>query len=123
MVPPKRLMMRLKKQEAAWSELAASDEFAGMSLADFRALIVAIEAAAQDSVEFNARLRAAFKARRQAEAKALTMSKRLALAMKSHPNHGEDSPLIRASGFKAESERLSGLTRKKRIGNPDAQGV
>lgn len=114
MLTPKNLMNRLKKQVAAWSELAATDEFAGMTLADFQALIGEVEAAHGDSVEFAARLRGAFRARRLAEEKAMRMSKRLAMAIKSHPNHGEDSPLIRASGFKAESERRSGLTRRNR---------
>ncbi len=120
MLTPKSLMTRLKKQEAAWSELAASDEFAGMSLADFQALIAQIEVAHSESIESAARLRGAFRARRVAEEKAMKMSKRLALAIKSHPNHGEDSPLIRASGFKAESEWRSGLTRRNRASDKPA---
>jgi hypothetical protein len=48
------------------------------------------------------------------------MSKRLAMAIKSHPKHGEDSLLIRASGFKPESEFRNGGGRKKAVQTVEA---
>ena len=109
------LIKRLRKQEAAWAELAVDEEFAGMTLADFRTIVSKVDAAVSNLDKCNAMVSAGIKARREAEERALKMSKRLAMAIKSHPKHGEDSLLIRASGFKPESEFRNGGGRKKAV--------
>ena len=39
------LIKRLRKQEAAWAELAMEDEFAGMKLDDFRSIVSEVDTA------------------------------------------------------------------------------
>jgi hypothetical protein len=115
------LIKRLRKQEAAWAELAMEDEFAGMTLDDFRSIVTEVDTAVSNLDKCNALVSAGIKARREAEERARKMSKRLALAIKSHPDHGEDSVLIRASGFKPESEIRNG--RKKASTPVDANAA
>jgi len=102
----------MQKQAEAWKNLAATEKFAGLTLVEFEALVGDVQSRRLALVSLAAEQRAAVKKRREAEAKALTMSKRLVAAMKSHPDHGEDSALLRASGFKAESEIRSGRRRR-----------
>lgn len=115
------LIKRLSKQEAAWAELAVEDEFAGMKLDDFRSIVTEVDDAVSNLDKCNALVSAGIKARHEAEERARKMSKRLALAIKSHPKHGEDSVLIRASGFKPESEIRNG--RKKASAPVDAKAA
>jgi hypothetical protein len=108
MISTPMLLKRLIKQTTAWSEMADQDQFAGMTLADFRGVVSELESAVANMDKINALARAGIKARSDAEKKAMKMSKRLTMAIKSHPNHGEDSQLLRATGFKPESEIRSG---------------
>jgi len=94
----------MQKQAEAWKNLAANEKFAGLTLAEFEALVGDVQSRRLALVSLVTEQRAAIKKRREAEATARTMSKRLYSAIKSHPDHGEDSALLRACGFKAESE-------------------
>jgi hypothetical protein len=114
MVMLNRLLTRLKRQAQAWESLAASDEFAGLTLAGFQGELAKLQDARQRLLAAKTALSGAVKATRMSEKQAMQTSKRVALGMKSHPNHGEDSELVRASGFVTESERRSGLTRKRK---------
>ncbi len=109
-----RLLTRLERQGQAWSDLAPDETFAGMTLADFRLEIEKLQVSREELVRVYTQAKAALKARGMAERKAMRASKHVALAMKCHPAHGDDSPLVRASGFLTESDRKSGLRR----GNP-----
>jgi hypothetical protein len=105
------LLKRLDKQIAAWGELAADDQFAGMKLADFKEVAKELEATVAAMDRINALARGGVKARAEAEKKSMRLSKRVSMAIKSHPDHGEDSQLLRACGFKPESEIRSGRRR------------
>lgn len=107
-----RLITRLERQAQAWSDHASEDEFAGMTLADFRSEIEKLQASREELVRVYTQAKAAAKARGMAERKAMKASKSVAQSMKSHPAHGDLSPLVRASGFLMESDRKSGLSRK-----------
>lgn len=109
-----RLLTRLNRQAQAWEDLAASDEFAGLDLAEFREEVAGLQAARERLLAAQTALKSAIKSTRMATKRAMGVSKRVALGMKSHPTHGEDSELVRASGFVTTSERSSGLTRKKK---------
>lgn len=98
------VLKRLRKQEAAWSSMAKDIEFAGMTLGDFLSHNLELQAAVENLDKHKALVRGGIKARHEAEKKAMLMSKRLAKAIASHPAFGEDSQLLRASGFKTESE-------------------
>jgi hypothetical protein len=79
-----------------------------MTLDDFRSIVTEVDEAVSNFYKCNAFVSAGIKARREAEERARKMSKRLALSIKCDPKHGEDSALLRASGFKPESEIRNG---------------
>lgn len=112
MVTIGRLLTRLEKQAQAWSDHAPEDDFAGMNLAGFRSEIAKLQASREELVRVHTQAKAAAKARKMAEREAMKASKGVAQSMKSHPAHGDYSPLVRASGFLMESDRKSGLSRK-----------
>jgi uncharacterized protein YPO0396 len=109
-----RLLTRLQRQAAAWEELASTHEFAGLNLAGFQGEIQEFQVARERLIAAQTAIKAATKFARMAAKQAMQVSKRVALGMKSHPEHGDDSELVRASGFVTESERRSGLTRKRK---------
>lgn len=111
MITTTKLQKRLDKQIAAWGEFAANDQFAGMKLADFQGVAKELQSSVEAMDKINALARGGIKTRTEAVEKAMRLSKRVSMAIKSHPSHGEDSPLIRASGFKPESEIRSGRKR------------
>jgi hypothetical protein len=98
------VLKRLRIQEAAWSSMAKDTEFAGMKVVDFQSHNLGLQTAVDNLDKYKALVRAAIKARHEAEVKAMQMSKRLVKAIASHPEFGEDSQLLRACGFKTESE-------------------
>jgi hypothetical protein len=98
------VLKRLRKQVAAWTTLAKDTEFAGMKIGDFEGHVLDLESTVESLDKNKALVRAGIKARHEAEKKAMLMSKRFAKAVASHPEFGEDSQLLRASGFKTESE-------------------
>lgn len=115
-----RLVTRLERQAKAWAELASEDEFAGMTLDAFHIEITKLQVSREELLHAQTQLKGAIQSRDAAERVAMRSSKRVALGMKIHPNHGEDSPLVKASGFVTESERRSGLTRKGYASSPEA---
>ena len=104
---------RLRTQGAAWGELAPETKFAGKGCADFQAVTNDVTAALDNLVKIKAQWSAGIKIRNEAVDKALKLSKDVTLAIRIAPEHGEDSPLLRASGFTPQSEIRTGLTRKK----------
>lgn len=109
---PSKVKRRLERQRTAWSQLANEEQFAGMTLADLDGHLQRIEASLDREIAAEAALEAVRKDRDKSLTEAMRDSKRLAMAMKSHPKFGEDSALVKASGFVTESDRRSGLTRK-----------
>jgi len=120
MVLTNKLLTRLKRQAQAWSELASVDEFAGLGLAGFEAEVTKLQTSRDRLLAAQTALKSAVKGVRTAAKDAMRVSKRVALGMKSHPSHGEDSEVVRASGFITESERRSGLTRKRKAAESQA---
>lgn len=108
-----KVMTRLRQQAAGWKDQAPGEDFAGLSLKKFNSMVDGLAKARLDNVKKAAELRASVKHRLDLERLAMAASKRVISAMRGDPKHGEDSPLIRACGFVTESERKSGLTRKR----------
>ena len=113
------VLKRLRKQVAAWTTLAKDTEFAGMKIGEFEGHVLDLESTVESLDKNKALVSAGIKSRHDAEKKAMQMSKRLAKAIASHPAHGEDSELLRASGFKAESE----IRRGRRNGQQTASNT
>lgn len=107
---------------AAWSELAADTNFAGMTLAEF-------ETATNPLVENDTRLKqiaaqnsAALREKYVLEGSVKELLRRIGNAVRGHDGYGEDSALYRAMGFVPFSERKSGLTRATAEDPPPAAG-
>lgn len=102
----------------AWREFAADDEIAGLSLADFEAQSEPVETIRSEIATLLARLAGLRRKRGANDADFRKLAKRVTNGVLAHPSHGPDSPLIRALGYVAESERSSGLTRRSSSDSP-----
>jgi hypothetical protein len=96
----------------AWKELAPDDTFGGKTLAEFEAAILPLENAREEVQRLDVLRSGAQKVRDQEEKTLAEVLVLVAHSVRSHPDHGEDSPLYRAMGYVPKSERGSGLTRR-----------
>ncbi len=107
----KEMQESLLTAMAAWEQLAATDEFAGYTLVQFKAVVEpALEARRrldELALEFNRWL----VAREKADDQAWAEYQKVVHGMRAHPKHGDNSALIRAQGYVTDMDRASGLTR------------
>lgn len=115
-------MERLTRILGAWRELGPDDQFAGLSLEQFEGMVKQVLDAKEETVAHLIQLRGSLKRRHEVEQMVNDRSVDVVLAMRSHPNHGGDSPLVKAAGFVPKSERRSGLTRKRQVVPSNADG-
>jgi hypothetical protein len=97
---------------ATWNDNAPESQFAGMTLAQFKA-------AAQPTVEtrnallaLNAQRRAKQDERNAADNAARDLIQRVVASIRADAAHGADSPLLTAIGYVTRSARKSGKTNK-----------
>ena len=96
---------------SAWGELAPDAEFAGLTLAQFKAKVKpSLDARAEVTI-----LETQLKATRQTRNLADGVSNEMALAVingvRSTPGYGDNSALYRALGYIPKDQRRSGLVR------------
>ena len=97
---------------AAWREIAAEANFAGMTLAEFETKTAPLAESVLRLQALDAQISAELKAREEAETIAKDAMRLAAHGVRANPAYGEDSRLYRAMGFVPLSQRQSGLTRK-----------
>jgi hypothetical protein len=111
---PGRVLKRMEKILSAWQLEGAEDSFYGMTLKEFQETV-------QPALEVRERLQAL-------ETEALALIQRRALldekcneiasgvvfAVRSHSNHGPNSPLYRMMGYVLDSDKRPGRPRKAR---------
>lgn len=95
-----------------WKKQAPDTLFAGKSLADLEAAIAARQESGETVADLALARSAAQKARDEEEVRLNKLLILVTHGVRSHPDHGEDSPLYRSMGFVPKSERSSGLTRR-----------
>ncbi|MCH7225665.1 hypothetical protein [Haloferula sp. A504] len=105
---------------SAWKELAPDAAFGGLTLAELETAMGPLEAALDELRTLTVSRSAALKVRNQEEKALNALLIRVAHGVRSHPDHGEDSPLYRAMGFVPKSERATGLTRRSDEENEEA---
>jgi len=108
---PKQTADDLGTLTDAWTRLAPNDQFAGLTVDQFKTAIqpalTARDQLAQIELDYNHQLTT----RMTADAAANTVYKRVVYGIRSHPSYGDNSGLIRALGYVTDMERASGLTR------------
>lgn len=113
---PNQLPNRRKAFVDAWTEYAATESFAGMTLEEFKTATL-LSISSRDELEvLSVRLAGLKQQRDLADLATRDLFRRVANSMRGHDVHGENSSLYRAVGFIPMSERSSGLTRKGRKG-------
>ncbi len=107
-------MARLERQVVGWRTQAPGDRFGGLTLPEFEAVIKKVADVKREILDLETSLRGNRQLLLLAEKEAMKIAKRVTAGMRGDPNHGSDSALLRACGFVLDSERKSGLTRKRK---------
>lgn len=102
----------------AWQEFAAEDRFAESTLAEFEAESLAVETVRDEIAKTRSKLAGLRRQRDAVDDAFRALAKRVSMGVQAHPSHGPDSPIFRALGYVAESDRASGLTRKSSAMSP-----
>ena len=95
----------------AWREFAADESFAGMTLAEFEAQTLPVVTIRTEIEQTLAKLAGQRRVRNALDAEVQTKILAVVNTVLGAPGHGPDSPMYRAIGYVAKSERASGLTR------------
>lgn len=96
-----------------WQELAPSDSFAEMTIAQFTAATTATVTLRDDIETTRAQLTALLQQRELADEETRKTIKLVINAVRGNPQYGENSPLYRALGYVPTNARSNGLTRTK----------
>jgi len=96
----------------AWTTLAPTATFAGMTLAQYTAKVQPTFDTRSAIDKLNAQTTSALDARDTADGLTTQTNQLVVNAVKGDPAHGEDSDLYEAMGYVRKSARKSGLTRK-----------
>jgi hypothetical protein len=112
-VNTKSIRERVNRMSNGWAQGAANVAFRGITQTGFQAEIDAAAAADQEIVDMETQLRMK-KTNRDERYKALNeKSVKIRDGVEGHDDFGPDHPIMEAMGFVRESDRKSGLTRKK----------
>jgi len=112
-VPIKRIRERVTQMNDGWAQGAPTADFGGISQTQFDTKIKAAAAADQEIDELEAALTLKKQSRDGLYAALHEDSVKILAGLKGDPAYGDDHPLVDAMGFVRESNRKTGLTRKK----------
>jgi len=96
----------------AWTSLAPTASFGGMTLAQFKTKVQPSFDARTALAGIEAQKTAALDTRDKADVITLATNQLVVNGVKGDPNYGDDSNLYDAMGYVRKSERQSGLTKK-----------
>jgi hypothetical protein len=99
----------------AWTTLAPTATFAGMTLAQYSGKVQPTFDTRTAIDKLDAQTTSALDARDAADMVTTQVNQLVVNAVKGDPTHGEDSDLYEAMGYVRKSARKSGLTRKKAV--------
>ena len=113
---PKVIEERLRKAISSWENLAPDKSFAGMTLDQFKAQ-TAPSFTKRDLIDdLETRIAEAINDRDAADEISLALLQRVIAGILADPEEGPDSTLIEGVGRVRQSERKTGLTRKRKGG-------
>ena len=107
------VLEQLLEISASWQQLAPSDSFAGMTLAEFQAATAQSKTRRHEVMALFAELAAKRKERAEADAATKVLVDLVIHSIKGSPQHGSDSALYCSLGYVPQSERKTGMTRRK----------
>jgi hypothetical protein len=110
---PGRTIRRITSVASAWENLASGETFAGMTLCEFKQAIEPSFAARERIAALETAMIAAVQSRTQADAQSHALTSSVIFSVLASPDARISEGLYRAMGFIPETERASGLTRKK----------
>ena len=111
---PKSTELKMERILNAWETLAPTKTFGGMTLEQMQAVAAPARAAREEIEDLEDRLTEALGRRSGADDVVQEKLQLVVNSVKGDPTEGPDSPLLQAMGYTRESERKSGLTRKRR---------
>jgi hypothetical protein len=112
-VPTKRIRERVNQMNRAWKQGAPDAVFNGISQPQFDTKIKAAAAADQEIDQLEAALTLKKEVRDSLYAGLQDDSVKIVVGVKGDATFGDDHPLLEAMGFVRDSQKKSGLTRKK----------
>jgi hypothetical protein len=116
---PKKALEKLELTEAAWETHAPDATFYGTTLAQYKAKVETSRQIREQIANLEQQILAAMTERDTVDAGNLTLEQNIVKAIAGDPNFGDDSALYEGTGRVRKSERKSGLTRKKKTGEPE----
>jgi len=96
---------------SAWEELAAEEDFGGMTLAQFKTKVKPSLDVRTEVATLETQLKAARQNRNNADVVSNEEALNVVNGVRSTPGYGENSALYRAMGYIPKNERRSGLVR------------
>ncbi len=109
---PKSNEQKMNLMVNAWETLAPTKTFGGLTLAEFKALASAAQAARARLADLESQMTQAINDRDSGDAAFLAKAQLVVAGVLADPTEGPDSSLYEAMGYTRKSERRSGLTRK-----------
>src|SRR6185312_1391835 len=112
--PQKDVLTRVSEVMDGWEKLRPGKKFFGMTLDEYKTAVKPFTDACADIADLEARLKHAVDRRDIASAPAMLATKRIITSVRGDPEEGEDGPLVAAMGYTPESQRNTGLTRRRK---------
>jgi len=114
MATPKSNKEKLDRIINAWQTLASTKTFAGMTLAQFKAVVKPSYDTREDLLALDEQSNAKQAERDSADETSLTKAQMVVNAVLADETEGPDSALYEGFGYKRKSEKKSGLTRARK---------
>ncbi|HYV24389.1 MAG TPA: hypothetical protein VE969_04060 [Pyrinomonadaceae bacterium] len=114
MTGPKQIEEKLRKAITSWETLAPAKSFGGLTLDQFKTQTALSFTARETIANFEAQMTQALNDRATADEASLDLLQRVTNGVLADPTEGPDSSLIEGLGRVRQSERKTGLTRKKK---------
>ena len=116
MTAPKKTEERLRQAISSWETMAPTKSFGGLTLDQFKTQTAPSFTARETIANLDAQMTQAINDRGTADESSLALLQRVIAGILADPTEGPDSSLIEGVGRTRQSERKTGLTRKKKTG-------
>jgi hypothetical protein len=117
-VPTKRIRERVTQMNDVWAQAAPAAVFSGITQPQLDAKIKTAAAADQEIDDLEAALNLKKQFRDGLYDALNDDSVKVHLGIEGHPEFGKDHPILDPMGFVRDSQRKSGLTRRKKESKP-----
>ena len=120
MAGPKEVEERLRKAISSWETMAPTKSFGGLTLDQFKTQTKPSFTVRETIANLDAQMTQALNERATVDETSLGLLQRVIAGILADPTEGPDSSLIEGVGRTRQSERKSGLTRKRK--GPSSSG-